>query len=176
MDSNYEIKFVNKSKKDFCFWEELGMSDSMKMLRLRPGQALDLKVFSDNLWANFESVTQRDITDDAGNVHPILEVKKRKGMEQKPVNGGKMLNVNLEWDYRTEGNGPSQFYSYRIDDDRKMNLMVNVPVKVEVPAETHPAKFEDLILISEQKVMDTEYTPFRYQNFFTLKLVNRRES
>ena len=151
MVNSFEVLFENKSKiTDFAFWSELGLSGDVKVLRLRPGQSLVQKVFADNEWASFEKIVYQDTTTASGGIRQIIKATARKGYKQKPINGGVFLNINLDADINEPGNLPSTMQQYVLPEgEKKLNLMVGVFHKIEVPKNSYCGQFIEMTMKKE---------------------------
>jgi len=96
MSNNVQVIFSNKSKiSDFNFWQELGLSDNFRILRLRTGQSIVQNVFPDNAWAAFEKVVYQDVTAADGEIRQVIKCTPRKKYDQEIQNGGVFLDINL---------------------------------------------------------------------------------
>lgn len=177
MINSLEVLFENKSKiRDFSFWSELGLSGNVKVLRLSPGQSLVQKVFPDNEWAAFEKIIFKDTTATGGEIRQIIKTTARKGYKQKPINGGVLLDINLNVDINMLGNLPSLMQQYTMEDgEKKLNMMVGLLHKVEVPKNSHCAQHKEMTMSMEVMEVKNDYSPNPVFNIFKLRLVGKRE-
>lgn len=178
MISNFEVIFKNESRvQDFAFWSELGLSANNKVLRLKPRGRLIQKVFGDNEWRNFEKVVLKDTTAVGGEIRQEIHCTPRKKYTQKIQNGGVFLKVNLDVDIsRLVGNLPSLLQQYTMENlETKINMMVGLIHKIEVPKACYCAKFTEVTLSKEIMEVENDFTPNPIFNIFRLHLIGKRE-
>lgn len=176
MISNYEILFENKSNvSEFRFWSELGITTNIKVIRLAPGQSLMKKVFADNAWSNFEKVVYQDVTAAGGEIKQIIKTTPRKGHKQELTNGGVFLKVNLDVDINQGRNLPSLLQAYIMESgEQKMNMLVGLKHKIEVPKNTFPAQFNEITMSVEEHISEDDYIPNRIFNTYRLRFDGKK--
>jgi len=176
MITNYEILFENKSRvMDFSFWSELGVSDNTRVLRLAPGQSLTRKVFVDSCWAVFEKIECKDVTAEGGEIQQVIKAVPRKGHKQELINNGVFLKVNLNPDIHQGRNLPSTIQAYILDvGEKKLNMMVGLKHKVEIPKNSYAAQFNEVTMSIEEHVTEDDYVPNYVFNIYRLRFDGKK--